>query len=136
MPSHNYYLSIAVAVSQGSKCERKKVGCVIVDSLGRIVVTGFNGSPIKSEYPNEVFVDNQLVTQPYVLHAECNALLFSKRDLSTCKLYVTLSPCIHCAAMIIQSGIKEVYYLEEYKDLTGIDFLINHNVLCQKQLTT
>jgi dCMP deaminase len=70
-------------------------------------------------------------TKPSVVHAEANAILFAcKNGISTegCSLYITLSPCIECAKMIVQSGIKEVYFHEEYRNTDAIDFFKKYNV--------
>ena len=123
-----YYMTLARAVSVASQCHRKKVGAVLVDGEGRIVSTGYNGTPAKSTKQAEI--DNE--TQPYVIHAEINAILFAKRDLKGCRLFVTTSPCLHCAAMIVQSGITEVFFEELYRDSRGVDFLIEHNINCKK----
>lgn len=123
-----YFLNIAKTVSTASKCTRRKVGAVIVDSQNRIISTGYNGSPIKTDdflFPLEI--DNK--TQPYVIHAELNAILFAKQDLTDTTLFVTMSPCLHCAALIIQSGIKTVVYSELYRDISGIQFLISNGIL-------
>lgn len=118
MPSDEYYLTLAESVAEGSKCERRKVGAVIVDQEGRIVSTGFNGQP--RGVPNKC-EDGE--TLPTVLHAELNAILFSRRSLKGCKLYVTMSPCLHCASCIIQSGITEVVFKDLYRITAGIEFL-------------
>lgn len=130
MPSHEYYMSLAEAVSKGSKCKKKQVGSVIVDKEGRVVSLGFNGTPRGSEFPSESFQPEGTFTNPWVLHSELNAVIFAKRDITGCKLYVTLSPCLSCAAIIVQTGITEVYYQEEYRDITGISFLRDHGVSC------
>ena len=130
MPSHEYYMSLAIAASKGSKCEKKQVGSVIVDKEGRVVSLGFNGTPRGSEFPSESFQPEGTFTNPWVLHSELNAVIFAKRDITGCKLYVTLSPCLSCAAIIVQTGITEVYYQEEYRDITGISFLRDHGILC------
>ena len=123
-------MSLAIAASKGSKCKKKQVGSVIVDKEGRVVSLGFNGTPRGSEFPSESFQPEGTFTNPWVLHSELNAVIFAKRDITGCKLYVTLSPCLSCAAIIVQTGITEVYYQEEYRDITGISFLRDHGILC------
>lgn len=125
MPKHQYYIGVAKAIALGSKCKKKKVGAVIVDQLGRIVSTGYNGSPINSTCECE---DREDVTFVTTLHAELNAILFTSKDIQGCSLYCTLSPCLHCAACIVQKGITKVYYLEVYRDDRGIQFLEDHGV--------
>ena len=76
-----------------------------------------------------------LTTKPEVLHAESNAISKCAKWISStdgATLYVTLSPCFECSKMIIQAGIKRVCYLEEYRDLTGIDFLKKNGIVVDK----
>lgn len=131
MPSKCNFLNLAIEVGKFSKCKKAKVGCVIVDDLGRIVSTGYNGSPIKSE----CLCEDSEVTFETTLHAELNAILFAKRDLRNCTLFVTLSPCLRCAAAIVQSQISNVYYLFEYRDKQGIEFLRKHSVNCKQVIS-
>lgn len=108
-----------------SKCNRRKVGAVIAKE-SRIISTGYNGTP-SGFFPDEC--EENGITKPIVIHAEANAILFAaKNGISTkdCTLYVTLSPCIECAKMILQSGIKRLVYKEDYKDLSGIMLLKNY----------
>lgn len=132
MPSAEYYMDIAIQVGRGSKCKRAKVGSVIVDDLGRIVSTGMNGS-VRNALNDKCENDHNLSFQS-TLHSELNCVLFAKRDLRFCTLYCTLSPCIHCAACIIQSGITKVYYLFQYRDTSGIEFLREHGVIVKQVL--
>jgi dCMP deaminase len=89
---------------------------------GNIISFGYNGTP--SGMDNCCEEDN--VTLKHVIHAECNAILKAAKtgnsvDGST--LYLTLSPCLDCSKLILQSGIKRVVYLNEYRNSEGIDFL-------------
>lgn len=129
MKKANYFLNIAEAVSLGSKCNRLKVGAVIVNPQNRIVSTGYNGTPMGTTNDCE---DSS--TYPYVLHAELNAILFAKQDLVGCTLYCTHSCCLHCAACIVQSGITTVVFKHYYKSKDGLEFLINNNVKCYNEL--
>ena len=93
-----------------------------------IISDGYNGTP--SDFEN-VCEDENNVTKPYVLHAEANAITKLARsgnnsDGST--LYVTASPCIECAKLIIQAGIKRVVYGEKYRLSDGIDLLKRANI--------
>ena len=115
------YMDIAKRVALMSHCERTKVGSVIVKD-GRIISMGWNGTP--SGQDNCCEVDN--VTKPEVLHAESNALMKLARFHESGEgaiLYNTLSPCMDCAKMIYQAGIKIVYFNEFYRDDSGIDAL-------------
>lgn len=123
------YMKIAQVVSTSSKCNRKKVGSVIVID-NRIVSTGYNGTPAGACNKCE---DENDVTHPFVIHSEANALLnATTHDLRGGIMYVTLSPCLHCAALIIQKGLKAVYYFEEYKDVSGVNYLNTNGVVCIK----
>ena len=93
-----------------------------------IISDGYNGTP--SGFEN-ICEDQDGITKPYVLHAEANAITKLARsgnnsDGST--LYVTASPCIECAKLIIQSGIKRVVYGEKYRLTEGIDLLERANI--------
>ena len=105
-----------------SHCERKKVGAIIVKDR-MIISDGFNGTPTGFENPCE---DEDGYTKWYVLHAEANAILKVANSTHSCKgatLYITLSPCQQCSKLIHQAGIKKVIYANEYKDVSGLDFL-------------
>ncbi len=123
---HNFYMNMAFDVSQLSNCERKKVGAVIVRD-NNILSYGFNGTPHGFDNKCEIETEsNEIVTKKEVLHAELNAICKIACSTNTTEnsiLYVTLSPCIECAKIIIQSGIKSVFYNEEYRITDGIDFL-------------
>lgn len=106
----NYrFMDMAQLVATWSKDPSSKVGAVIVDANRRIISTGYNGLAIGVEDSIERLT-NRDIKYKIILHAEENAIMFAKRDLSGCSLYVTtLPPCAHCASLIIQSGIKTVY---------------------------
>ena len=119
---HKAYLRMAVEWSKLSCCLNKKVGALIVKD-GMIISDGFNGTP--SGFPNDC-EDANSATYWYVLHAEANAILkVSKSSQSTdgATLYITVSPCKDCSKLIIQSGIKRVIYIEEYRELSGLKIL-------------
>jgi dCMP deaminase len=102
-------MDMAHLVATWSKDPSSKVGAVIVDANRRIISTGYNGFAIGVEDSIERLT-NRDIKYKIILHAEENAIMFAKRDLSGCSLYVTtLPPCAHCASLIIQSGIKTVY---------------------------
>ena len=118
---HNLYLDLALRISKESYCKRLQVGAVIVKD-GNIISFGYNGTP--SGLPN-VCEEND-VTLPTVLHAESNAITKAcKSPISTegATIYMTHSCCVECAKLIVQSGIKKVYYLKDYRDLKGIKLL-------------
>jgi dCMP deaminase len=121
------YLRIAKEWGKLSYCERKQVGAIIVKDK-MIISDGFNGTPSGFENCCE---DEAHFTKWYVLHAEANAISKVARSTQSCEdatLYITLSPCKDCSKLIHQSGIKRVVYLEEYKDTSGVDFLIKAGI--------
>ena len=121
------YLKMAETWGQLSYCERKKVGALIVKDR-MIISDGYNGTP--SGFEN-VCEDEDNYTKWYVLHAEANAITkvaSSTQSSQGATLYITLSPCKECSKLIFQAGIIRVVYITEYKDRTGLDFLIKAGV--------
>lgn len=118
----NRYMSMAKIWAENSYCQRRKVGALIVKN-NMIISDGYNGTP--SGFEN-VCEDEDGLTKPYVLHAEANAITKiarSNNNSDGATLYVTASPCIECAKLIIQAGIKRVVYAEKYRLTDGIDLL-------------
>ena len=108
--------------SENSYCKRRQVGALIVKNK-MIISDGYNGTP--SGFEN-VCEDENNVTLPYVLHAEANAITKIARSNNNSEgatLYVTDSPCIECAKLIIQAGIKRVVYSRQYRLDDGIQLL-------------
>lgn len=103
------FMSLAEHISYWSKDPSTKVGAVIVDEKRRIISTGYNGFPMGvKDFTSRL--ENREIKYKMVLHAEENAIMFAKQNLDGCSLYVTsMPPCSHCAALIIQSGIKNVF---------------------------
>jgi dCMP deaminase len=121
------YLDIAKTLACMSHSTRAKVGALIVKDRC-IIAEGWNGTP--SGW-NNTCEDENNVTLPEVIHAECNAILKCARlgnSVEGATLYVTLSPCFECSKMIVQSGIKSVYYFEEYRDTKPLLFLRKNNI--------
>ena len=116
------YLRMARIWAENSYCERRKVGALIVKDK-MIISDGYNGTPAGFE---NVCEDENHLTKPYVLHAEANALTKIARPGNNSEgatLYVTDAPCIECSKLIIQSGIKKVFYARQYRLTDGIDLL-------------
>jgi dCMP deaminase len=116
------YLQMAAIWGENSYCQRRKVGALIVKDK-MIISDGYNGTPSGFENHCE---DENGVTKYYVLHAEANAITKIARSGNNsmgATLYVTTSPCIECAKLIIQAGIKRVVYREAYRLTEGIDLL-------------
>ncbi|MBP5364969.1 MAG: dCMP deaminase family protein [Bacteroidales bacterium] len=115
------YLAMARIWSFNSYCERRQVGALMVKDH-MIISDGYNGTP--SGFENVCEEDG--VTKPYVLHAEANAISkVAKSGNSSlgATMYITASPCIECAKLIIQAGINRVVYSDEYRKTDGIDLL-------------
>jgi dCMP deaminase len=116
------YLRMARIWAENSYCKRRQVGALVVKDK-MIISDGYNGTP--SGFEN-ICEDDDGLTKPYVLHAEANAitkLARSHNNSEDATLYVTASPCIECAKLIIQSGIKRVVYGETYRLDDGIRLL-------------
>ena len=116
------YLEMAEVWAQNSYCKRRKVGALLVKDR-TIISDGYNGTP--SGFEN-ICEDENGVTKPYVLHAEANAitkLARSSNNSDGATIYITASPCIECAKLIIQAGIKRVVYGEKYRLTDGIELL-------------
>lgn len=113
-----YFMGIALLSAQRSKDPNTQVGACIVDMKKKIIGIGYNGFPMgcsDDELPWGVrTAENYMDTKyPYIVHAEVNAILNSTKRLDNCIMYVALFPCNECAKVIIQSGIKEIIYLED-----------------------
>lgn len=116
------YLEMARIWAKNSYCTRRQVGALVVKN-NMIISDGYNGTP--SGFEN-VCEDDNGVTKPYVLHAEANAitkLARSNNNSDGATIYITASPCIECAKLIIQAGIKRVVYGEKYRLMDGIELL-------------
>ena len=152
------YMKMAIAMGNLSYAIRKKVGSIIVSENDQVISQGFNGTPLG--FPNicEYTIDktgniinldkyrpldiknlyhvDELITKDEVLHAETNAITkcakYSNASTKNGTLYVTLSPCINCAKLIIQAEITRVVYLEDYRDCEGINLLKKFGITVDK----
>lgn len=116
------YLRMARIWAENSYCQRRQVGAILVKD-NMIISDGYNGTPVGFE---NVCEDEYGHTKPYVLHAEANAITKVARSNNSSNgstLYVTASPCIECAKLIIQSGITRVVYGEAYRLDDGLQLL-------------
>lgn len=121
------YLRMARIWAENSYCKRRQVGALVVKDK-MIISDGYNGTP--SGFEN-VCEDEEGITKPYVLHAEANAITKLARSGNNSEgstLYVTASPCIECAKLIIQADIRRVVYAEKYRLTDGIDLLTRAGV--------
>lgn len=127
-----YFMDLAVAVSQRGTCDRAYVGCVLVNEDNRIITTGYNGSISGNPHCDEIghtMRDGHCIA---TIHAEMNALLYCAKEgisvkNSTC--YVTHFPCLNCTKSLIQAGISKIYYLEGYRiDPYALELLEKNNI--------
>lgn len=121
------YIRMARIWGENSYCKRRQVGALIVKEK-MIISDGFNGTP--SGFEN-ICEDENGRTKPYVLHAEANAITKVARSNNSSEgatLYVTCSPCIECAKLIIQAGICRVVFSELYHNTDGVDLLRRNNI--------
>lgn len=121
------YIRMANIWAENSYCQRRQVGALIVKDK-MIISDGYNGTP--SGFEN-ICEDDTNHTKPYVLHAEANAITKIARSSNSSEgatMYVTASPCIECAKLIIQAGIKRVIYSEKYRLEDGIELLKRANI--------
>ena len=125
------YLQMAAVWAKNSYCKRRQVGALLVkDKMS--ISDGYNGTP--SGFEN-VCEDENGVTKPYVLHAEANAIskvAKSGNSSAGATLYITASPCIECAKLIIQAGITRVVYKDEYRLLDGVELLRRAGIEVEK----
>lgn len=125
------YLEMASVWAKNSYCVRRKVGAIIVKDR-MIISDGYNGTPAGFE---NVCEDDNGLTKPYVLHAEANAITkVAKSGNSSLgsTMYVTAAPCVECAKLIIQAGIRRVVYKDDYRVSDGIDLLRRAGVEVEK----
>ena len=140
----NLYMDWAQRAAQLSSARRLQVGAVIVKD-DTVISYGYNGMPAgwDNNCEEEIKLPNgeigELITKPEVLHAESNAiakLAKSSNSGSGADLFVTHSPCIHCAKLILQSGISRVWYSENYRDDVGVKFLVQSGVTVEQYSST
>lgn len=130
------YMDWAKRLSQLSHARRLQVGAVIVKD-DTVISYGYNGMPSgwdnnceeECKWPNGDIVG--LITKSEVLHAESNAISKLARSHNSgagADIFITHSPCLECAKLIYQSGISRVFYSQDYRDRSGIDFLLRSGV--------
>lgn len=131
-----YFMNLAITVSERGTCDRAYVGCVIVNEDNRIVTTGYNGSIKGNPHCDEIghtMRDGHCIA---TIHAEMNALLYCAKEgisVNGCKAYVTHFPCLNCTKSLIQAGIKKIYYKEAYRvDEYAIELLERNNISYEK----
>ena len=125
------FMKTAFIFAELSTAKRNKVGAIVVKNK-RILSIGYNGTP--SGWNNECETDSNN-TKPEVIHAEANCLgklALAHESSKNAVMFITLSPCIECAKLIHITGIKKVYYAEEYRDSGGINFLKKCKIKTEK----
>ena len=129
---NEYFMEICKMVAQRSTCDRAFVGCVLVNDENRIVSTGYNGSVKGNPHCDEIghtMRDGHCIA---TIHAEMNALLYCAKEgisVKGCRAYVTHFPCLNCTKALIQSGISEIYYLNDYRvDEYAIELLEKNGI--------
>jgi len=156
IPIEHIYMQVAYQFAKLSYANRRKVGCVIVKDK-QVISFGYNGTPHGFEnececvertgwdFPEQAkLLDengwtlsdedgcaHRSVTKREVLHAESNAIMKVAKSTMSCEgatLYTTTCPCFDCAKLIIQSGVNEVYYSEDYRDMSGVELLKTANI--------
>jgi dCMP deaminase len=134
-----YFVNVLREVSKLSTCASKQVGCIVIRE-NRIVATGYNGVPSGHDHCNTLFAttfdrdEHHEWAHENELHAEQNAVAFCAKNgisMRDCTVLVSISPCIHCAKLLINTGVKKVVYIEKYdKCVSGIDMLNKSNIVC------
>lgn len=122
------YLRMAQEWAKLSYCRRKQVGALIVKDR-MIISDGYNGTPSGAANQCEDAATGE--THWYVLHAEANAILKLAKSTQSAQgadLYLTLSPCRDCCKLILQAGIRRVFFLQAYSDATGLEFLTQNGI--------
>lgn len=132
----NFHMRTAFNYAELSKARRLKCGSVLVSPDNtRVLMIGYNGtaSGFDNNCEYEHYENGELIltTKPEVIHAEANVILYcAKHGIKTdkCILYVTDSPCIECAKLIVTSGISKVFYSRKYRITDGIDYIKKFNL--------
>lgn len=133
---NEYFMEICEMVAQRSTCDRAFVGCVLVNKDNRIVSTGYNGSIGGNPHCDEIghtMRDGHCIA---TIHAEMNALLYCAKEgisVKDSKAYVTHFPCLNCTKALIQAGISEIYYKNDYRvDPYAKELLEKNNITYTK----
>ncbi|MDC0160347.1 deaminase [Gemmatimonadales bacterium] len=119
-PLFEVYMRMAEELAKRSTCARLRVGTVITDAcLEHVVAIGYNGNV--RGFPNQC--DSDKAGKCGCIHSEMNALVKSPGHLRDKVAFITASPCVMCAKLIIQANISHVFFRERYRDPAGLDIL-------------
>ena len=135
----SFFIRVVLLMATRSTCSRVQVGAVLTQDR-RIISTGYNGVAGGATHCPDDLTDeaHHLFAVGHEIHAEANALLFAARHglaVEGTTLYVNVSPCQQCAKLILQAGVARVCYYEVYdREDSGIQYLVNHGVACDKLL--
>lgn len=132
--SHRLFMDFALRTAKESKAVRLKVGAILVKD-GQPLSMGWNGTAPGRNNCCEYIKDGILTTKQEVIHAEMNLVkkcINSGISMNGCTIYLTHSPCLECAKLLSGLGLKTILYLEEYRDLKGVNFLRETGVIVQK----
>lgn len=138
----NAHMEAAHTYAKLSWAKRLKVGAILIKN-DRIISIGYNGMPSgSSNICEDVVIEGgfpEYTTKPEVIHAEMNAIAFAARNgimTEGCSMITTHSPCFNCSKLLIQSGVKEIYYEKEYRKIGALKFLKDNNVKVRKHERT
>ena len=122
MIKHKRFMEMAFVIAKGSTCPRRQIGCILVNGLGQIVSTGYNGVPRRVPHCKEQgstcqghnFDTGQRTEACHAVHAEANALLQCSDVEQILACYVTTEPCIECVKMLMNTSCHTIYYRDEF----------------------
>lgn len=158
---NRFYVDVLNSLRTYSTCSRLQVAAILVKD-SRILSSGYNGVAKGCTECNKIYIrtpdgkitfkhwltketrelteleyrrEHHEFADKYEIHAEMNCLGFALKnntDITGAQLFLTTSPCLNCCKLILTSGIKEVYYIEEYDDISGVQYLTRNGVICEK----
>ena len=130
-----YFLKMALLVAQRGTCTRRKVGCILVNEKKHVVATGYNGNPAGQKHCIDQPCKGAMAKSGSdlelceAIHAEQNALLQCKNVYEINKVYCTVSPCIHCIKLLLNTSAKSIIFSEEYINQEGKSLWMKTNGL-------
>jgi len=130
-----YFLKMALLVAQRGTCARRKVGCILVNEKKHVVATGYNGNPAGQKHcidqpcKGAIAKSGSDLELCEAIHAEQNALLQCKNVYEINKVYCTVSPCIHCIKLLLNTSAKSIIFSEEYTNQEGKSLWMKTNGL-------